>query len=373
MSKPRAIVSVINDLSTDQRVHRHCVLLGQKGYDVLLIGRSTSSSKPLDSRNYSMHRMNLPFERGPLFYASYNIGLFYNLLFRRAELLFSNDLDTLLPNYLVSKLKRLPLIYDSHEFFTGVPELVGRPKVQSVWKRIEHAILPKLKWTMTVNESISGLYKKLYGIEMKVLRNVPMSTVFTKSYTREELELPIDRKVIILQGSGINMHRGAEEAVEAMRFADGAVLLILGSGDVVPLLKQRVQELGLGDKVIFKDRMPYQEMMAHTRVSDLGLSLDKDTNVNYRYSLPNKLFDYIQAGIPVLGSDLVEVKRIINEYGVGEVAHSFEPEMLAKQMQQMLLSEKQQEWKKNAEKAAAELTWEKESEVLSQILDELHG
>lgn len=320
-----------------------------------------------------MHRMSLPFEKGPLFYASYNIGLFFNLLFRRAELLFSNDLDTLLPNYLVSKLKRLPLIYDSHEFFTEVPELVGRPKVQGVWKRIEHAILPKLKWTMTVNGSIAGLYRNLYGIEMKVLRNVPMSVAFSESSTREELGLPADKRVIILQGSGINMHRGAEEAVDAMKYVDGAVLLILGAGDVVPLLKQRVQELGLSEKVIFKGRMPYQQMMAHTRVADLGLSLDKDTNVNYRYSLPNKLFDYIHAGIPVLGSDLVEVRRIIHDYGVGEVADSFEPELLAEQMQKMLGSEKVHVWKQNAAKASLHLTWEKESEVLSKMIDELHG
>lgn len=340
---------------------------------MLLIGRTTSTSKPLDSRNYSMHRMSLPFEKGPLFYASYNIGLFLNLLFRRADLLFSNDLDTLLPNFMVSKLKRTPLIYDSHEFFTEVPELVDRPKVQGIWKRIERMILPKLKWTLTVNASISGLYKDLYGVEMKVLRNVPMASSLSEASSRQELGLPTDKKIIILQGSGINMHRGAEEAVDAMQYMQGALLLILGSGDVVPFLKQRVQELKLQDKVMFKDRMPYTEMMAHTQVSDLGLSLDKDTNVNYRFSLPNKLFDYIQAGIPVLGSDLVEVKRIILDYGVGQVVTSFDPEQLAEQMQGILASEKMQEWKKNAQEASSQLTWENESKVLSAMIDQVNG
>lgn len=366
-------MSVINDLSTDQRVHKHCVLLGQKGYKVLLIGRETSASVPLDMRNYTMHRMKLPFEKGPLFYACYNIGLLFHLLFRRSDLLFSNDLDTLLPNVIASKLKRKPLIYDSHEFFTEVPELTARPKVQRVWKAIEKLLLPKRRNTLTVNRSIANLYKKEYGVEMKVLRNIPQLVEFAHQATKAELGLPTDKKLIILQGSGINMHRGAEESVEAMRYLDDAVLLILGSGDVIPNLKQLVQQYSLQERVIFKGRMPYDKMMAHTRLSDLGLSLDKDTNINYRFSLPNKLFDYIHAGIPVLGSDLVEVKRIIQDHGVGEIATSFDPENLAKQIQHMLVSPKTSEWKQNAINARAGLNWEKETEVLANMIDELNA
>ena len=138
-------MSVINDLSTDQRVHKHCMMLHNKGFDVLLIGRQLGTSVALDNRDYKMHRMQLPFEKGPLFYASYNISLFINLFLRKTDLLFSNDLDTLLPNFLVSRIRGNRLIYDSHEYFTEVPELVNRPSVQNVWKRLEKLILPKLK------------------------------------------------------------------------------------------------------------------------------------------------------------------------------------------------------------------------------------
>lgn len=349
------------------------MLLVQKGYEVLLIGRETSASVPLESRDYAMHRMKLPFEKGPLFYACYNIGLFCHLLLRKADLLFSNDLDTLLPNFLASKLRGKALIYDSHEFFTEVPELTSRPRVQNVWKAIEKQFLPKVKNALTVNRSIADLYKDAYGIEMKVLRNIPRVRGMVSHNSRQELGLPLDKKVIILQGSGINMHRGAEEAVEAMRYIDDAVLLILGSGDVIPQLKQLVRQYSLENRVIFKPRMPYHKMMAHTHVADLGLSLDKDTNINYRFSLPNKLFDYIHAGIPVLGSNLVEVKRIIQDYGVGEIAISFEPEKLAAQIQAMLASAKVDEWKQNAQKARAELNWETETKVLSKMIDELNA
>lgn len=367
-------MSVINDLSTDQRVHKHCMLLSGLGYDVLLIGRSKSDSIPLEKREYQMHRMSLPFERGPLFYASYNIGLFVNLLLRKTDVLFSNDLDTLLPNFLVSRIRGTNLIYDSHEYFTEVPELVNRPGVQNIWKRLESWLLPKLKNALTVNDSIADLYKKDFGNEMLVVRNIPSAvTESIQVKSRNQLGLPSDKKVIILQGSGINVDRGAEEAVEAMRSVVNAILLIIGSGDVIGNLKSRVAELDLGEKIIFKDRMPYQDMMAHTKVADLGLTLDKDTNINYRFSLPNKLFDYVHAGIPVLASNLVEVRKVVEEYDIGEICDSHEPDKLASKINEMLNSDKLEAWKANSSKAQLALSWENETAALKEMISELNG
>jgi glycosyltransferase involved in cell wall biosynthesis len=370
----RAIVSVINDLSTDQRVHKHCMLLSNLGYDVLLIGRQKSDSVPLDNRAYRTYRMQLPFEKGPLFYACYNLALFLNLLTRKSSLLFSNDLDTLLPNFLASQILGRKLIYDSHEFFTEVPELVSRPTVQSIWKKLESWILPKLKNTLTVNGSIAGLYKEEYGADMIIVRNIP-STVnqSTSKKNRTELGLPENKKLIILQGSGINVDRGAEESVEAMQYLENAVLLIIGSGDVIPNLKQRVIKLNLQDRVLFKDRMPYQEMMAHTNLADLGLTLDKDTNINYRFSLPNKIFDYIHAGIPVLASNLVEVKKVVEEFDFGEIAVNHNPKDLALKIDEMLKSDKVEFWKANSVKASKELSWEKETELLKSMIEGIDG
>ena len=361
-------MSVINDLSTDQRVHKHCTLLTELGYEVLLIGRQLKSSSPLAKRNYATHRMKLPFEKGPWFYASYNIALFFNLFFRKTDLLFSNDLDTLLPNFLVSRIRMKRLIYDSHEYFTQVPELVNRPSVQRIWKRIESWILPQLKETITVNRSIASLYESDYGIEMHVLRNVPSVPTLSTSSSRSQLGLPADKKIVILQGSGINIDRGAEEAVEAMHAIDGAVLLILGAGDVIDVLKEKVNKESLTGKVLFKDRMPYAEMMAHTKVADLGLTLDKNTNINYQFSLPNKLFDYIHAGIPVLASDLKEVTAIIESYNVGEVIEEVTPKAIADKVNEMLGLSKVAEWKSNCAKASEELNWQKESEVLKNLI-----
>ena len=169
----RAIVSVINDLVTDQRVNKSCLALQKAGYEVLLVGRKQRKSPPMDERPYATHRMKLLFEKGPLFYAEYNIRLFFFLLFHRAYLLLSNDLDTILPNYCISRLKGRKMIFDSHEYFTETPELVHRPKVQRVWKRIEGYVVPNLDEMITVCDSIADLFRKKYGVNCHVIRNIP--------------------------------------------------------------------------------------------------------------------------------------------------------------------------------------------------------
>ena len=296
------------------------------------------------------------------------------MLFNSSDLLFSNDLDTLLPNYLVSKLKRVDLIYDSHELFSEVPEIQDRPKVKGIWKWLEQTLLPRVKNMMTVNRSIAKTYKDWYGVDMAVHRNLPLSKPESTPISRKELDLPEDKKVIVLQGAGINVDRGAEEAVLAMKHLEEHVLLIIGSGDVLPTLKQMVQDHQLSDRVRIMGRIPYDEMMRYTSSADLGLSLDKDTNMNYRFSLPNKLFDYIQAGTPVLVSNLPELGKIVKEHRVGVVSDSHEPEQLAAQIRVFLDDSEQVAAANEACKVAAkELIWENERKALDDILDRLDG
>lgn len=367
----RLIASVTNDLVTDNRVHKICTTLSEMGFEVTLIGRKLKNSLPLE-RSYKTIRMKLLFTKGALFYAEYNIRLYLLLLFRKTEVILSNDLDTLLASYLASSLKQSKLVYDSHEYFTGVPEIINRPFVKSTWESIEKWIFPKLKVIYTVNDSIANLYRNKYGKELKVIRNVSKKPEQKETKTRAELGLPQNQNIIILQGSGINVDRGAEEAVQAMRYVDNALFLIIGSGDVIVTLKEMVTEMNISDKVRFLGKLPYDEMMQFTRNADLGITLDKDTNINYRYSLPNKVFDYIQAGIPVLASNLVEVANVIKTYNVGDIVESHEPKAIAQIMTEMLGDEdKRAVWKKNLKLAADELCWENESIKLKEIYSEL--
>lgn len=367
LQKKKIIISVSNDISTDQRVKKVCGTLNAMNYDILLIGRKRPTSLKLN-RPYSTKRMKLIFNKGALFYAEFNIRLFILLVFSKVDIYHANDLDTLLANYLAAIIRKKPIVYDSHEYFTGVPEIQNKKIVKKVWLTIEQFIFPKLKHIITVNKSIAQLYKEEYNNDLRILRNVPNKLVTLKLKSKSELNIVEDKDIIITQGAGININRGIEELVEAMQYLNNVCLIIIGDGDVIPQLKKRVLELKLENSVIFKGRMPYNEMMQYTQHANLGITIDKDTNTNYKYSLPNKLFDFIHAGIPILASKIIEVEKIIKKYQIGLFINNHEPKHIANQIKYALDNKELiSEWKSNTTLASKELNWEIEENTLKDL------
>ena len=363
----QVIVTVSNDLCTDQRVQKVCKSLIDRGHSVRLIGRVLPASLPLHLP-YQTKRFKLWFNTGPLFYINLNLRLFFYLLFARCDAIHSNDLDTLLPSWLVAGMRRKMLVYDTHEYFTGVPELQKRPLVRSIWEFIERLIFPKLKRIITVNDSIAELYQNRYGNkEIQVIRNIPNAEINIVSNQEFLSVFPPGKFRIILQGNGINVDRGGEEAIEMMKWLDRAVLIIAGNGDVIQQLKENVIAEQLEERVIFMPRMPYNELLGLTQLCDLGLTLDKDTNINYRYSLPNKLFDYLRAGIPVLASDLSEVQKIVETYHTGWIVEKVDPQLMANQINDLIDNpDVYLKVKANLAEASNQLSWEKECQVLDK-------
>jgi glycosyltransferase involved in cell wall biosynthesis len=369
-NKKHILVSVTNDLVTDNRVDRICTFLHENGFEVSLIGRKLPTSLPLEKRSYQTKRMRLFFTKGALFYMEFNLRLFIVLLTKKSTHLLANDLDTLLANYVASKLKRNRLYYDTHEYFTEVPELVNRPRVKAIWEMIEGYIFPKLKTVYTVNQSIASRYAEKYKKDIHVVRNIAKQWKPSENRTKKELGIPEGKKLFIVQGAGINVDRGIEEAIEAMKYTIGICLLIVGDGDVVPQLKKYIEEHLLTEKVLFFNKRPYHELMHFTQHADFGLTLDKDTNLNYRFSLPNKVFDYIQATTPILASDLPEIRNIIDKYGVGTFIPSHTPIELGEFFMRVVSNTLQhEEWKKNCQLAAQQLTWENEQNVLKKLYE----
>jgi glycosyltransferase involved in cell wall biosynthesis len=202
-----------------------------------------------------------------------------------------------------------------------------------------------------------------------VVRNIPMPRELGPLPTRASLELPENKRILVMQGAGINVQRGGEEAVLAMKELPDCLLLIIGGGDAWPVLQRLVKENGLEERVRLLGKMPYEQMMAYTRNADLGLTLDKDTNLNYRFSLPNKLFDYLRAGIPVLATDLPEVAGIIREYDAGVVIPAAEPASIAAAVRELFArDERVRALRDNATFAARQLDGAKEMEKLLAVL-----
>jgi glycosyltransferase involved in cell wall biosynthesis len=152
-----------------------------------------------------------------------------------------------------------------------------------------------------------------------------------------------------------------------MQYLPGVHLLIVGSGRDMPLIDALIAELNLGDRITRLPRLPYEELRHYTANADIGLSLDKPVHLNYTYSLPNKLFDYLHAGVPVIASDLPEIRRIVEGYQVGMLLRDITPHGIAAAITSALASPDLKKWKANAKEAARELNWQKESEVLRQI------
>ena len=349
---------------TDNRVHKVAVSLQKMGFEPVLIGRLLPESHDV-SRDYQTHRMKLAFRKGFMFYFEYNLRLFFLLLKCKADVFISNDLDTLPANYLASRIKRKPLIYDSHEYFTEVPELIGHPFVRAIWTGLEKILIPKVDAAYTVCDSIAEIYRDLYKVDFKVVRNLPVCSKAEKVEHQEKKEG--QSKVILYQGA-LNLGRGIEAAIRSMQYVDGAVLWLAGDGDLTDQLKQLVAELNLNEKVKFLGRLPIHELSRITMQADLGLSLEEDLGLNYRFSLPNKLFDYIQSGVPVLVSNLPEMRKIVDHYQIGAIAETHQRKELAEAMKSALFDqEKRMAWLQNLPKAAKELCWENEEEILRQI------
>ncbi|TNE54050.1 MAG: glycosyltransferase [Bacteroidetes bacterium] len=366
---PRALVSVTNDLATDQRVHKVCEFLQKRGYQVKLVGRKLPNSLELD-RTYETRRFKLWFNKGALFYVNYSFRLFFYLFREKPDLMLSNDLDTLLPNYLYYRMSRKAkrLVYDSHEYFTEVPELEGRRFVRSVWLGIEKWIVPKLELAYTVNQSIADCYQGKYKTKFIVIRNISKTWKKPEGMpSRADLGIPEADFTLIFQGAGINVDRGAEEAVEAMKELPQCQLIFVGDGDAIPSLKRRVEEASLKN-VLFFPKRPYDELMQFTYHADMGLSLDKGSNLNYAYSLPNKVFDYMHASTPLLVSPMKEVRHFVESHGLGDVLPEVSPAAIVQAIREILKEPKRlEQWKANCKLAAAELSWEKEEEKLALI------
>lgn len=366
MVKKLITVSVISELTTDQRVIRICTSLQQMGFDVRVIARLFSNSLPLDSYSFKADRIRCYFKKGFLQYAEFNTKLFFRLLFLKTDYLLANDLDTLVPNFIVSRLRGKKIFYDSHEYFTGVPELTKHPFKKRIWKLFENLIFPRLPVVYTVNESVKNKYQQEYGNQIGVIRNMPV----TSSIVPKEMPERWKGKIILLmQGIGINPGRGGLELLETMKYLpDKYQLVYIGGGTQWEAIAEKRKEWQLEDRVEMISKLAPAELKRYTPLASLGFTLDGFESENYLFNLPNKIFDYLHAGVPVVATPIPEVKSIIEQYACGICLLSQATQDIAKQIQDLMNDPQQyQLFKKNAILAAKELCWENEQQKLIAI------
>ncbi len=388
----KIILSVTNDTFADNRVHKMASTLHSFGHDVIIAGVKTRQ-KVTQPEYARIVLLPMLFKKKAFFYIEFNIKLFFFLLFKRVDVLLANDLDSLLANYLASVLKNKKLVYDSHELYVESPEIINRRKVQKIWKRIEKLCIKRVDLGITVSDSIAKHYQKLFNKKFIVIRNVPFCNAGVPAVDNPISFFENDN-IILYQGS-LNIGRGLETAIESFSLIDNAKLAIIGDGDIMEDLKQLAVKLKVSEKVIFTGRVSQNVLPVYTRQATIGLSIEEKLGKNYEYALPNKLFDYIHAKVPVIVSALPEMEKIVKKYNVGElfvreenntinnqqaekhqdsqrdIPDNYEVGNNAKKLASIINDllndpDKLTFYKRNCAIAAEELCWEKETETLKE-------
>jgi glycosyltransferase involved in cell wall biosynthesis len=339
--KKRVFCTVTNDLNYDQRMIRICDSLTRAGFSVTLVGREDRGSLPLVGRSYGQHRLKMWFRRGKLFYVEYHFRLFYYLLIRKMDAVCAIDLDSILPCYFISRLKRIPRIYDAHELFCEMQEVMSRPFIHRLWKTVERFAVPRFRIGYTVNAQIAGELRRLYGVEYAVIRNLPVLEDGRRGEGGAGVSAGVagggeaasggaasgGGRYILYQGA-VNEGRCFETLIPAMAGVD-ARLVICGDGNFMERARVLVRQNGLEAKIEFRGYVRPEELKAVTKSAWCGVTLFDRRGLSNYYSLANRFFDYMHAGIPQLGMNFPAYREInncypiavlIDEAGVREVA-----------------------------------------------------
>jgi glycosyltransferase involved in cell wall biosynthesis len=357
------ILSIINDPAYDQRMQRICKSLSEAGYKVLLVGRKIEGSPDIKV-DYDMKTFQCLFKKSILLYIEFNLKLFFNLLKYQSKAICAIDLDTVLPVLFVSSIKKQKRIYDAHELFCEMTEIKKRKWVYTIWKGIEKWALPHFNFGYTVSPNITNIYNTLYKNEWITIRNLPIiQAVYVALSQNIKERLP---KVFIIYQGALNVDRGITLLLKAMQRVE-IPLVICGEGNFSMEARAIVKQLHLESKVIFMGMLSPNVLKQVSLEATLGINLIESIGDHSKYSLANKFFDYMQAGIPQICSDLPEYRAINNQYQFAHLLDSLESDDIAEAINALLQNKVlYDKLKANTFIAKAKLNWELESELLVQ-------
>lgn len=359
----RVTCCVTNDLLTDQRMERICSSLQRAGFQVTLVGRQRPDAGHLPEKSYRQVRLPMWFSKGKAFYLEFNLRLFIYLLFHRTDVLVAIDLDTIVPVYHASRWKKIPRVYDAHELFTELKEVVTRPAVHRFWLGIERRYLPRFPQGYTVSASIARHFKDLYGVDYALIRNMPAGGP-------DALPIPQREKHFIYQGA-VNEGRCFEWLIPAMTMVE-APLLIYGDGNFSGACRDLIKKHGVGHKVKMMGTVTPAQLTEISKRAFAGINLVEPLGLNQRYSLANKFFDYIKAGIPQVTMDFPEYRAIQDQYPVAVLIAEPSPENIAHAMNKIWNDGVFYETTSaECARAAKELRWEKDEQVLVRFYQQL--
>lgn len=309
-------------------MQRICSTLAADGYDVTLVGRKLPASIALSQEPYKQKRLHCIFRKGFLFYAEFNVRLFWYLLFASYDVVCSIDLDTLAAGCFASLIRRKKRIFDAHEYFTEVPEVADRLFVKTFWEAVARICLPFYKHAYTVGKGLADIFEQKYHLHFEVVRNVPVR--------RNVIPANGERPFILMYQGALNEGRGIETMLEAMIQLPDVHLWLAGEGDLSESLRKRATALGLDAQVRFLGYVAPRDLPAYTSKAWLGINLLENRGLSYYYSLANKFFDYVQAGVPVITMNFPEYRALVVEREVGLLLDTLSADEVASAVRKLL-------------------------------------
>ena len=356
------VFTVTNDLNYDQRMIRICSSLCDAGYHVTLIGRKLPSSIPLQPRNFRQLRLSCMFHKGPLFYAEFNLRLFIKLLFIRADLFCAIDLDTILPVLFASKARGIKRVYDAHELFCEMQEIVQRPRIYRTWKKIERFAVPRFAFCYTVNQPIADEFYRMYHVRFDVIRNLPVL---------HDLAIPPKPERFILYQGAINEGRSFDSLIPAMKMVN-ARLLMAGTGNYMAKVRELISLHQLEGKIELTGPLLPEDLQRLTRQAYAGITLFEPTGLSNYYSLANRFFDYLHAGLPQLCVDYPVYSELNKTGPVAVLTTELTSGVIAAKLNMLLENDiLYRELQQNCLERRLVLNWQEESKHLIKFYNSL--
>ena len=370
---------VLNEFTHDARILREARALVKAGYDVSVFALHKNGLPERERVNgVQVRRIRLGSRRLPktraiqlIKFTEYALRAIPAIRKMVPSICHCHDLYALPIAYLIAKWDGAKLIYDSHELESAFPNPTW---FRWISRQLEHFLIKRVDKVITVSDSIANEMVKQDSIKKPaVIRNMPEYVDMTGgNRIKEVLGIAEDKRIVLYQGA-LRSDRGLDRLIEAMRLLPGDVLSVfIGSGPAEAELKGLVTTMGLETRVRFMGRVPYNELLSYTSSADIGICHIANTSLSYYYSLPNKLFEYIMAELPVAVSNFPEMAKIVEQYGVGVVFDPEDVKDIARAINELLEDrEKYAQMKENTKRAKKVLNWENESRKLLEIYEEL--
>lgn len=372
MQKKKVAIGFLGNLYYDTRSFNLFHSLESKGHDVKFIGFDwlTPDFKTIKKKNISIKELSKS-KASLFFYLTFFVSQLDSLIKTKANIYFASDFFSLPACFIAAKIRRGKVFYDSREVYTELPFHDNRPFLKKMFKVIEGFLIKRVECVFTTGEMDSSYIEELYKLKKTyLLRNLPLIRTniapinFYLKFSLPETAVLILYQGIVVKGRGIDIY------FKALQKKENLYLVILGGGEHLDFYKSLSEEMKISQRVIFAGKIPQDEILNYTAGAFTGLSLIDNISMNNYYALPNKLFEYVMSGLPVIVNNLPQMKRVVEDYDVGAVINEMNEDELINGLNEWINDKNIYELKKaNCKKASLELNWENEFDKIYYLFE----